>query len=1054
MTKAISRIHASGSGYPLVGVWYLMNPSPGLTTISVVLGGITFKAAIIHVEEWSGVDPADPIGATNSNENVTGDVARSLIPEASGNVVIAVQARRGATAAGPYFTPDSSVTEVTDEVSGTGGNLSDIKAWVGYYTTVGTSAVNVGATETTGTTNQAWAAAEFRAGAATIVGTLAKTEAPDTLASAGSLSIKGVLSQTNAVDTLAAGGSLSITGVLAATNAADTLAAAGSSGTGVISGTLAKTEAPDTLVATGTAVTGGVYQTGVYRPGVYIDYGNQGQGTLARAEAPDTLSATGNPLNRGSLAVAEAPDTLVAADILVHGGVYLPGVYLPGTYWDYGAMGAATLAVTEAPDTLAAAGKLSIRGALARTEAPDTVRAADVAAFGGVYLAGVYRAGVYLDYGQVGVGVGGGIEAPDTLAATGKLSIRGILTKAEAPDTLVASSAGAYGGVYLPGVYLPGVYQGVGSPAHGVLAKTEAPDILVAHGRVPIKGVLAKTEAPDTLIATLFLVVVAPPDIHGPVGDRIYIVESLFTTTFYLPPGVDPPPPSATASWEGTAAFPVAGRGFEAEAVGVPTLPPYDFRVANIDFTTRPSDPDRPSAWWDGRLIDPGDLTRAISLTSVGAGSVESSGGTIVIDNTDGIYDSVLDDSYAVSQNIAVRQADPSANWIDFETLWHMRITGISISETELTLEVEEPVSYAQNFFPATYYNGLGGIAGDASLLNVQRPIVLGRVWNYKPILIDPVKLIYQMHDGPIIAVNGVFDGGAALTYHASYATYALLAAATIPAGKYGQCDSEGVIRLGGTPARDVTVHIDGHASAGIHVRSIASWLATQLEPQIWVDIETAAFDLLPPYSAGWVWTEPFSYQEALSRFVGDVGWVWGSLRPGPMTVGQLLPPDNTAIVREFDEVDILKLERLSLPAGYESTHHRRIVRYQKNWTVQPQSVLVATAVESTFRQQEWKTVFANSGLDARNALDAPVLDTSLQASSTAQVLADALIDLHGARRKLFSLQTKIYGEVPPLTSNVLVTYPRFGLDGGVPFRVISLQHNYREGLATMLLWG
>lgn len=565
------------------------------------------------------------------------------------------------------------------------------------------------------------------------------------------------------------------------------------------------------------------------------------------------------------------------------------------------------------------------------------------------------------------------------------------------------------------------------------------------------------------------------------VDERVWLAESLLTTTYTDPPGELPDDePTAPAEWLGWGDFPWGGLAFGAGTSGA--VPPFEFKVATVDWYTRTDDPDRPAQYWEGRLISAGDFTRSISLTPVGESAVEVSTGTMTFDNTDGAYDSVLDDFEAVSQQVAIKRAVADEFWSSYETVWLMRITGVNLSDREVTLELQEPLAYAQNFFPVSYYGGTGGADGDAGLAGVQKPVVFGRVYNMAPALVYAAGLIYQLHDGTVAAVGGVFDGGAALTYSGTnVADYAALAAATVPAGKYTTCLALGLIKLGSSPAKQITASFDGLSAAGTSVRSIALWLAGQLATQIWSEVDTAAFTAtLPTWTAGWVWTEPFTYQEALSRFIGDGGCVWGTLQPGPITVAKLLAPTletgggsdgsgdfdgddfegtdfsagDVGLVRSFDESDILRLERVSLPSGYESTHLRRIIRYGRNWTVQPQSDQVALAVDPAYRTQEWKQAVSTSSIAARNALDPPVLDTSLQVAADASSLANHLIQLHGVRRRLYSLTTKMLGLMPPLTSTVIVTYSRLGLGGGVPLRVLSIEQDFKQNEMTLLLWG
>lgn len=123
-----------------------------------------------------------------------------------------------------------------------------------------------------------------------VTGTLAVTNARDTLAAAGTPTVAGTLARTNANDALSAAGTTTVTGALAKTNADDSLAASGDVG-GAVTGTLNRQNANDSLAAAGTTTV---------------------TGTLATTNASDTLAAAGSTTVVGSLAKTEGADTLQA----------------------------------------------------------------------------------------------------------------------------------------------------------------------------------------------------------------------------------------------------------------------------------------------------------------------------------------------------------------------------------------------------------------------------------------------------------------------------------------------------------------------------------------------------------------------------------------------------------------------------------------------------------------------------------------------------------------------------------------------------------------------
>lgn len=148
-----------------------------------------------------------------------------------------------------------------------------------------------------------------------------------------------------------------------------------------------------------------------------------------------------------------------------------------------------------------------------------------------------------------------------------------------------------------------------------------------------------------------------------------------------------------------------------------------------------------------------------------------------------------------------------------------------------------------------------------------------------------------------------------------------------------------------------------------------------------------------------------------------------------------------------------MEIERVALPDGFDGVHHRRIVRYAKNWTVQ-QGQLATTAVNKALRQREWKTAMATRSTGSRNAIDPPVLDTSLGSKAGASALAERFLDLHGTYRRMYAIDMKIFGTPPKLGSTIHVTHPRFGLASGDIFRVVDMDLRLSESAARLLVWG
>ena len=442
-----------------------------------------------------------------------------------------------------------------------------------------------------------------------------------------------------------------------------------------------------------------------------------------------------------------------------------------------------------------------------------------------------------------------------------------------------------------------------------------------------------------------------------------------------------------------------------------------------------------------------------LPLVPVDRAKAEIRLGQIRIANTDGLFDTILDTRTVISLPIEIKAGKQGIFVEDFLTICVARITSIGMTLDELTLDISDPATYAQNLFPVTYYGGTGGADGVEELDGIMKPVVIGTVWNVEPTLVDPVRLIYQIHDGTMISVSGVFDGGVALTFDANHISYATLEAASVPAGKYATCLNAGMIKIGSTPVFAVTAHAEGHSLAGNDTRSISTWLMERLDTILNLDVDMASFAALPEWPAGWVWWEPFTFKEAIDRFVGDAGYHWAGDVSGPITAQRLEPPEDGPFVWALDEADIIDIERAQAPDGFGGPHKGRVIQFHRNWTIQT-GALAATAVNKPFRNREWRTVRQTVAVEGSNAIDPPVLTTSLADRDNAATLSDRLLDLHGVPRRFFYVDTKVMFSLPALGSAGTLTHPRLGLGSGAVFRIIAATIDLSESSIRLLVWG
>lgn len=201
------------------------------------------------------------------------------------------------------------------------------------------------------------------------VGTATLTQDAHTLSSAGALSVAGTLAKTQADQTLSADGLMgAVTGSAAITQADQTLSSAGLMGE--VTGSASITQSAQTLSAAGNigAVTGDASLTQADQT-LSATGSAPATGSASNTQADQTLSATGVLPFIGSAAITQADQTLSAtATTSIAGAAAITQanhtLSATGT-----AANAGTLAQTQADQTLSAAGAVSITGSAAITQA-------------------------------------------------------------------------------------------------------------------------------------------------------------------------------------------------------------------------------------------------------------------------------------------------------------------------------------------------------------------------------------------------------------------------------------------------------------------------------------------------------------------------------------------------------------------------------------------------------------------------------------------------------------------------------------------------------------
>lgn len=201
-------------------------------------------------------------------------------------------------------------------------------------------------------------------------------------------------------------------------------------------------------------------------------------------------------------------------------------------------------------------------------------------------------------------------------------------------------------------------------------------------------------------------------------------------------------------------------------------------------------------------------------------------------------------------------------------------------------------------------YAGTTGIEGPAALKGTAKPLALGTPRYVAGVLIDSVNSVFQLSAyGTIQAIEAAMERllrfGPAV---GDFATYAALVAATIPAGRWGTCLAQGLVRFGAPTTGQVCFHVQGDTSGsdgwarkpGQLIRYIAKMAggAGKID-----DVSLNALDAARPYNLSIYLTEQTTARTLIQQIAASVNAVAIPTWLGKLAVVPIPAPGGTATV-------------------------------------------------------------------------------------------------------------------------------------------------------------
>ncbi len=536
---------------------------------------------------------------------------------------------------------------------------------------------------------------------------------------------------------------------------------------------------------------------------------------------------------------------------------------------------------------------------------------------------------------------------------------------------------------------------------------------------------------------------------------RVYIVASNSSATTVNPTLFAANGASATWVASAAATGSVTAWGAQLEPVAIGTYT-QTIGTAVTDFL-----------YYEGRIQQPANIRREMFANGRTFGRSQISFGDMVLVNTDGGLDGLLNYSFAgrpITIRLGTLTGEPNEipSWV---TVIRGTMEQAELSWQAVTIRVRDRQLDLAKPLQQNRYAGTGNMEGGDDLLGKAKPLVYGRVYNIQPPLVDTTRTIYQIHDaGQVVSVDGVFDRGVALTAGAAYVSLADIQTTAPAAGQYrvwNDATSGCFIRLGSTPTGTITADVTQSASrtvgnlfntiltkAGVAAADISSADITALNTAVSYEVGVYAD-----------WQRDVSTLELLDELCSSVGAWYGTDTSGTFRIGRVEVPVGTE-VGTITATELLRIERVaSRDAGVGIPAWRVKVGYQKIYAVQTDLPNTVTAARrSLLATQYRRTEAADATVKTANLLSPEIeFNTVLTTKANAAAEATRLLTIYKTRRDIYEVTIRVdsaLASVIDLGRIVKLQVDRFGMSAGKKFLIIGLRTNLRGYQFDLTLWG
>lgn len=424
-------------------------------------------------------------------------------------------------------------------------------------------------------------------------------------------------------------------------------------------------------------------------------------------------------------------------------------------------------------------------------------------------------------------------------------------------------------------------------------------------------------------------------------------------------------------------------------------------------------------------------LTEQVSLT----GEASLSSGDIELSNVDGALDGWLDDVWA-NRPIRAWVGDPRWPRAQFRPIFNGIIADIENSSRDsVNIKLRDKLQRLNTPLSERLLDG--SAANKGALL----PLLFGEGHNLTPLLTDSVLLEYQFHDGQAEPGAEVRTSGKPrevdfFPERGSFRFREAVGAGAVTVSAHGDSAEGYSNRIAPLVRRIVTGY--GKASTRFTAADVDL-------------VNFATFDAAHPQPVGLAVTDRTNVLVACQQLANSVGAQLVLSRAGLLRLIQLRLPGTGSPTMHVTP-DHMR-ERTLRPVLRQEVVAAVKVGFIRNYTVQPELSTSLPDEHKSLYATEWLTETAtNTAVRDTYRLDTePVqIDTCLLRRVDAAAEAARRLAMASAALTIYEFDGEPETLLLELGQDVTVTYPRFGMEQGVPAVVVSLAPDWLTGRCTV----